>query len=178
MATATLKDFTDIGRREGFLAVVSTLRSDSTIQSSVVNAGVLAHPIDGSEVVGFVTYGKAKLSNLRARPQLSVVVRSGWQWVRSKDSLSCSALTTRTAALMANTFGSCFATCSNRLAVRMMTGSPTTARWPSSAGRRFSSGPPGFTAIRRQRFRGLQAVHFAGDEQIASTVVGHGLLPN
>jgi hypothetical protein len=30
--------------------------------------------------VGFVTYGKAKLGNLRARPQITVTFRAGWQW--------------------------------------------------------------------------------------------------
>ena len=76
----SLQDVIDIGRSDHFLAVVSTLRADDTIQSSVVNAGVLAHPIDGADVVGFVTYGKTKLSNLRSRPQLSVAFRAGWQW--------------------------------------------------------------------------------------------------
>jgi PPOX class probable F420-dependent enzyme len=76
----TLGDVIAIADRERFLAVVSTVRADGTIQSSVVNAGVLPHPIDGTEVVGFVTYGKAKLTNLRARPQLSVTFRSGWEW--------------------------------------------------------------------------------------------------
>jgi PPOX class probable F420-dependent enzyme len=76
----TLQDVIDIAGRERFLAVVSTVRADATVQSSVVNAGVLPHPVDGVEVVGFVTYGKAKLANLRARPQLSVTFRSGWEW--------------------------------------------------------------------------------------------------
>jgi len=76
----TLQEVIDIGSRERFLAVVSTVRSDATVQSSVVNAGVLTHPINGVEVVGFVTYGKAKLANLRARPQVSVTFRSGWEW--------------------------------------------------------------------------------------------------
>jgi PPOX class probable F420-dependent enzyme len=76
----TLPDVVDIGRQDGFLAVVSTLRSDATIQSSVVNAGVLAHPISGDEVVGFATYGKTKLANLRVRPQLSITFRAGWRW--------------------------------------------------------------------------------------------------
>jgi PPOX class probable F420-dependent enzyme len=76
----TLQDVIGIGRRDRFLAVVSTLRSDLTIQSSVVNAGVLAHPLTGADVVGFVTYGRTKLSNLRARPQLSVTLRAGWEW--------------------------------------------------------------------------------------------------
>jgi PPOX class probable F420-dependent enzyme len=76
----TLQQVIDIGSRDRFLAVVSTVRADGSVQSSVVNAGVLPHPIDGAEVVGFVTYGKAKLANLRARPQLSVTFRSGWEW--------------------------------------------------------------------------------------------------
>jgi PPOX class probable F420-dependent enzyme len=76
----TLKDIEDIGRRDQFLAVVSTLRSDSTIQSSVVNAGVLVHPVGSANVVGFVTNGKTKLANLRSRPQVSITFRSGWQW--------------------------------------------------------------------------------------------------
>lgn len=76
----TLADVIEIGGQDGFLAVVSTLRSDGTIQSSVVNAGVLVHPVSGADVVGFVTYGKAKLANLRSRPQLSVTFRAGWKW--------------------------------------------------------------------------------------------------
>jgi PPOX class probable F420-dependent enzyme len=76
----TLDDAADIGRQDGFFAVVSTLRSDSTIQSSIVNAGVLRHPVRGARVVGFVTYGKTKLANLRARPQLSVTFRAGGAW--------------------------------------------------------------------------------------------------
>jgi PPOX class probable F420-dependent enzyme len=76
----TLQEAMDIASRERYLAVVSTVRADATVQSSVVNAGALPHPVDGTEVVGFVTYGRAKLANLRARPQLSVTFRSGWEW--------------------------------------------------------------------------------------------------
>jgi PPOX class probable F420-dependent enzyme len=77
----TLSDVVDIAGQDQFLAVVSTLRADGTIQSSVVNAGVLAHPVGGAEVVGFATYGRAKLGNLRVRPQLSITFRAGWKWV-------------------------------------------------------------------------------------------------
>jgi PPOX class probable F420-dependent enzyme len=77
----TLQDVAEIASQDQFLAVVSTLRADTTIQSSVVNAGVLTHPVGGEGVVGFVTYGMAKLSNLRTRPQLSITFRTGWQWV-------------------------------------------------------------------------------------------------
>jgi len=63
------------------LCVVSTLRADGTIQSSVVNAGVLAHPVTGEQVVGLVAGGGTrKLANLRVRPRASVVVRAGWNW--------------------------------------------------------------------------------------------------
>jgi len=78
---ATLQDVINIGQQDHFLAVVSTLRADATIQSSVVNAGVLAHPVDKADVVGFVTYGRAKLNNLRVRPQLTIAFRSSWEWV-------------------------------------------------------------------------------------------------
>ena len=59
---------------------VSTLRVDGTIQASLVNAGILAHPATAQPVLGFVTYGRVKLANLRARPQLSLTFRDGWQW--------------------------------------------------------------------------------------------------
>jgi PPOX class probable F420-dependent enzyme len=80
----TLTDLVGIARQDSFLAVVATLRSDATLQASVVNAGVLAHPVDGEEVVGFVTYGPAKLANLRRRPQVSITVRAGWQWATAE----------------------------------------------------------------------------------------------
>jgi PPOX class probable F420-dependent enzyme len=79
-AMATLSDAAEIGSRDGYLAIISTVRADGTIQSSLVNAGVLADPESGQDVVGFVTYGKAKLGNLRARPQITVTFRAGWQW--------------------------------------------------------------------------------------------------
>jgi PPOX class probable F420-dependent enzyme len=76
----TLDDFAELARREQNLAVISTLRSDQTIQASVVNAGVMNHPVSGQRSVAFVTYGPVKLVNLRARPQIAVTVRSQWQW--------------------------------------------------------------------------------------------------
>jgi PPOX class probable F420-dependent enzyme len=64
------------------LAIVSTTRADGTIQSSLVNAGVTAHPVDGHDVVAFVARGDAlKLRNLRRRPYANVVLRAGWEWV-------------------------------------------------------------------------------------------------
>jgi PPOX class probable F420-dependent enzyme len=62
------------------LASVSIVRADGTPHSSLVNAGVLDHPITGRPVAGYVTYGQVKLRNLRARPATSILWRAGWQW--------------------------------------------------------------------------------------------------
>ena len=76
-----LQDFARLVDGDHGLCVVSTLRPDGTIQSSVVNAGVLPHPVTGGQVVGLVSRGDAhRLANLRARPRATVVVRAGWQW--------------------------------------------------------------------------------------------------
>ena len=75
-------DFAALVRRDRGLCVVSTMRAAGTIQSTVVNAGVLDHPVLGGPVVGFTTRGTAaKLVNLRARPRATIVVRAGWEWV-------------------------------------------------------------------------------------------------
>ncbi|HEX4017896.1 MAG TPA: TIGR03618 family F420-dependent PPOX class oxidoreductase [Frankiaceae bacterium] len=77
----TLEAVDALAREDHGLAVVSTLRAAGTIHSSLVNAAVMTHPLQpASTVVGFVTYGKVKLANLRARPQLTVTFRSGWRW--------------------------------------------------------------------------------------------------
>jgi PPOX class probable F420-dependent enzyme len=65
---------------ESGLAVVSTVRADGTVQASLVNVGLLPHPAGGQLSLGFTTYGKVKLANLRARPQLAITFKNGWQW--------------------------------------------------------------------------------------------------
>ena len=70
-----------LGAAEAGLVVVSTSRPGGSVQSSVVNAGVLPHPLSGDEVVGLVAQGDSlKLKNLRDRPRATVVFRSGWEW--------------------------------------------------------------------------------------------------
>ncbi|MET0325734.1 MAG: TIGR03618 family F420-dependent PPOX class oxidoreductase [Ilumatobacteraceae bacterium] len=76
----TLDDVVALGAQDSGLVVVATTRADGTVQASVVNAGVMAHPLTGERVVALVTYGRAKLRNLRARPHLAVTFRAGWQW--------------------------------------------------------------------------------------------------
>jgi PPOX class probable F420-dependent enzyme len=77
---SSLDAFTALASQVTGLSVVSTLRADATIQSSLVNAGVLPSPVDGAPVLGFVTYGKVKLGNLRARPQVTMSTVVGWQF--------------------------------------------------------------------------------------------------
>jgi PPOX class probable F420-dependent enzyme len=79
---ADLTDVTRLVAGEHGLTVVSTARADGSIQSSVVNAGVLDSPVDGAPVVGYVAIGGTrKLANLRERSQTTLVVRVGWEWV-------------------------------------------------------------------------------------------------
>ncbi len=75
-----LSDAVALAADESGLAVVATLRSDLTIQSSLVNVGLMPHPATGIPALAFVTYGRVKLANLRARPQVTTTFRNGWQW--------------------------------------------------------------------------------------------------
>ena len=59
---------------------IAVVRADGTPHTSLVNAGVLDHPRTAEPVVGYVTYGKVKLRNLRDRPATSILWRAGWQW--------------------------------------------------------------------------------------------------
>ena len=76
----TLRDAVALAAADNGLAVVSTVRADATVQASLVNVGLLPHPSTDEPALGFTTYGKVKLANLRARPQLAVTFRNGWQW--------------------------------------------------------------------------------------------------
>jgi PPOX class probable F420-dependent enzyme len=78
---ADLSAFAELVPLDNGLCTIATLRPDGSIQASTVNAGVLAHPLTGAQVVGLVAAGGTrKLSNLRADPRITVVIRAGWQW--------------------------------------------------------------------------------------------------
>jgi PPOX class probable F420-dependent enzyme len=70
-----------MGAAESFLAVVATIRPDGTPHASLVNAGVLPHPVSGAMVAAFVNHGRRKLGHLRARPAVTLTWRSGWSWI-------------------------------------------------------------------------------------------------
>ena len=82
---ADIEDFRKLIPGDHGLVVVSTLRKDGTIASSVVNAGVLPHPVTGEPVVGMVFRGGIrKLEHLRERPRATVALRVGWQWATAE----------------------------------------------------------------------------------------------
>ena len=71
-----------LGAAASGLAVVAVARPDGTVHTSLVNAGVLDHPVSGEPVVGLVVQGGArKLSFARAAGRANIVFRDGWQWV-------------------------------------------------------------------------------------------------
>jgi len=80
-----LADFAGLVGGDHGLAVVSVLRPDATVSCSVVNAGVLRHPVTGEQAVAFVSRGDARrLSYLRATPRATVVLRAGWRWAAAE----------------------------------------------------------------------------------------------
>jgi PPOX class probable F420-dependent enzyme len=78
--TNQLAGFAEIAAQDHGLCVVTSLRGDGTIVASVVNAGVLPHPVTGDNVVGFVARGVRKLEHLRADASVTIVARAGWRW--------------------------------------------------------------------------------------------------
>jgi hypothetical protein len=82
---ADIEDFRKLVAADHGLVVVSATRSDGTISASVVNAGVLAHPLTGAAAVAMVIRGGTrKLAYWRQRPYANVVIRAGWQWAAAE----------------------------------------------------------------------------------------------
>ncbi|TDZ45117.1 TIGR03618 family F420-dependent PPOX class oxidoreductase [Mycobacteroides franklinii] len=74
--------FSELVALDHGLCVLSTARRDGSVQSSVINAGVMPHPRTGEPVVALVAAGGTrKLDHLRADPRATIVVRAGWRWV-------------------------------------------------------------------------------------------------
>jgi PPOX class probable F420-dependent enzyme len=81
MTGSDLAGIRRLGAAEHGLAVVGTTRADGSVHASVVNAGVLDHPVTREPAIGFVARGDArKLVHIRREGCATVVFRSGWQW--------------------------------------------------------------------------------------------------
>lgn len=80
-AVTDLSGFAEVVTLDHGLCVVTTLRRNGSIQASVVNAGVLRHPVTDQQVVGLVAAGGSrKVDNLRHNPRTTIVARAGWRW--------------------------------------------------------------------------------------------------
>jgi len=67
---------------ESGLAVVSTVQSKGPVLSSVVNCGVLAHPVTGATGVALVSRGTAaRVTHVRRGSPVTIAIRRGWRWV-------------------------------------------------------------------------------------------------
>ncbi len=64
-----------------YLAVLTTARPDRSVHASVVNAGIIDDPVDGSPSVGLVVIGNSrKLPLLRRSGAATIVFKDGYQW--------------------------------------------------------------------------------------------------
>ena len=71
------------------LAFVSFARANGTVHSTLINAGVMAHPITGEEVVAFVVRGgTVKLRHWRHSPRATITFRAGWSWIGVEGSVT------------------------------------------------------------------------------------------
>lgn len=78
----TIDDVRRLSTEDQGLGVVSTTRPDGSVHSTVVNAGVMLHPVFGRDVVALVVRGNAHKRTLFLRAgRASLVFRSRWQWV-------------------------------------------------------------------------------------------------
>lgn len=64
------------------LTVVSTTQANGDVLSSVVNCGLIDHPVSGDSCVAFVSMGTAaRLGHIRRGSAVTAAIRRGWKWV-------------------------------------------------------------------------------------------------
>ena len=63
------------------LVTVSTTQVDGRVLSSVVNCGMIEHPLTGATCVAFVSGSKAaRLKHIDRGSQVTITARRGWAW--------------------------------------------------------------------------------------------------
>lgn len=78
---ADLDEVRDYLADEHGLATVSTTQADGRVLSSVINCGVMKHPVTGNECVALVSRGgAARLAHVRRGSQVTIAIRRGWKW--------------------------------------------------------------------------------------------------
>jgi PPOX class probable F420-dependent enzyme len=85
---ATVDDIHKVVNLDHGLATLSTLRSDGSVHSTVVNAGIIDHPVRGEPVAAFVGRpATRKIEHLRANPAATLSWRAGWAWVTAEGTV-------------------------------------------------------------------------------------------
>ena len=85
---ATVDDIKKLVALDHGLASISTLRRDGSVQSTVVNAGVIDHPVSGAPVAAFVGRPVTrKIAHLRENPRATLLWRAGWAWVAAEGTV-------------------------------------------------------------------------------------------
>ncbi len=78
----TIEDVRSYLADEHGLAVASTTQADGRVLSSVINCGLIDHPVNGAPCVAFVSAGNAaRLTHIRRGSQVTITIRRGWKWV-------------------------------------------------------------------------------------------------
>lgn len=78
---ATMNDVNELAASEQGLCVISTVRADGSVHSSVVNAGPMTHPVSGEATIALVAQGAARKVRLLGNSgRASVTYRRGWKW--------------------------------------------------------------------------------------------------
>lgn len=78
----------ELSKLDHGLATVATVRSDGSVQLSVVHAGIVTHPVSHADVGAFVAQGGTrKILHLRAHPVTTLLWRAGWAWVALEGSV-------------------------------------------------------------------------------------------
>ena len=80
-----LRRVRDIAAGQDWLAILVTTGGSGDPAVSLVNAGLLPHPVTGLPVLGLVSRGNTKkLRNLRLTARATLVFRAGWDWIAVK----------------------------------------------------------------------------------------------
>ncbi len=88
MDVASLDDVRTLIPLDNGLASVAIPRRDGAPQATVVNAGVVPHPVSSQPIAAFVARrGTHKLDLLRADPRATLTWRAGWAWVTVEGSI-------------------------------------------------------------------------------------------
>lgn len=85
----TIEHVREFAAADQGLAFVSFARADGTVHSTLINAGVMTHPVTGEEVVALVVRGNTvKLRHWRNSPQATITFRAGWSWIGVEGSVT------------------------------------------------------------------------------------------